>query len=1319
METSWPSPVPTYLHIYVPFEDNAIGIPSITSCVLLVLILYIIYSYQWEGIRFKKPNVSNFERILLFVVFSVTLLMSLLQTLLPADTELVWDTIPPICENSLIYMTSINNTLTCSLYKDLPGYCGKFDEAVWEECPCVCNKTSICGNQDFIDSEGFSCLYYDENPDECGPGDEMYECCACNMSDKNNHTWLDNRNKGCMAYSIVAIFCGAYDQPGEQSAWEACPTFCNKSDILGDSDWVDAFNRSCLFYQEEVSADGLHMKSGSFYCGLFDRDVPAYDACDVCDIGRECQPDKTWRNDLMLGCQSYSKDITFIAPNGGLYFQNCGVFDKTQSISSWEACPCYCNWTQELQGGKRYPGWTDINGQGCAFYVELRHWCGAFDHPEENFGSWPGDIQSVFDACPYICNRSEMHGNPTWKANSSGILSIEVTCFWFYPEILREYCDVLPGARENCDKCSPKKRGDIDDFIVFINWRNFLNLQIDVFVNVSCEYFDYRPTSCLDSDSASETCWACQGDFRRLNVSNYTFGRVQKDLCVRGTKITYYNYELNSSTCFSTANYYSSVVGIGWNSSVGYCSLHSLEEIPTLLTDSPTETSWGYETDIIWKVTTDTNNQSVECFIRSESMGFCTEPTFRGTPNAECDCNDGYPCIFGLMTICEVACEDSWGVLEISGPTSEVQCKCPSGICDSRAWTDWELGKMDAFYGTIYYLGNEDSNGWSGITNVKSQTCFTVECPDIITCFAKPSGRALSKASCNYYNFYNTFAVGFCGFFMLLISFTGLARRNTAENLNFCPKCRQDEEDSSSQEAETLTEIVKRLKWKNTKLRIEATRTVILQFIDYAVDIWCAVDYWEKDRLIVSLLIGSTILFQICTTTITKHPWKNGGCLVPGIFYYTGLGLVHECYQLWNLSEYTLDLHRMIFITTLTEDVPSVAINISEIVAGNYWPMLQTSSLLISMLVINKNFLQYLTFYHSKSLVITTGCSLLFIGPFIITDELIRVTAVFGFFLKADLIHGAALIAANLALSGFFGYFFSRHSSNRFGYFLTYTLTLPLSGVLGLYAVLLNEPNGNIFFVEYFTRLCLNVALFSISCWSEAVEMPQQLLFTIVLYINVIFFIGITATLSKEVLYTLSVPQNVLSMHHTDFRKGIFFLPGMSPKISQKAINIIHLGEGDCSQTSSDDVEVVDTETTKKHSIDPKKKIFFLPGKSSKIRQKGIDNILYGEGDCSQTPSDELVLVDSETTECVTGAHFTIAENESVKTEPESHESLVAKNMPKKAGDENLLSVDVTSSTTSSIQKVIHFLKKPKIHDSVVLQKSIELQTIEYSSSEE
>ena len=123
----------------------------------------------------------------------------------------------------------------------------------------------------------------------------------------------------------------------------------------------------------------------------------------------------------------------------------------------------------------------------------------------------------------------------------------------------------------------------------------------------------------------------------------------------------------------------------------------------------------------------------------------------------------------------------------------------------------------------------------------------------------------------------------------------------------------------------------------------------------------------------------------------------------------------------------------MVFIASLTEDVPSIAINLSEIILGNYWPLLQSLSLFTSMILVNKNFLSFLTFYHSRTLVITTGYSLLFIGTFTITDELLRVMAVFGFLLKADLIPGITMFAANLALGACFGWMFSKHSSHRLG----------------------------------------------------------------------------------------------------------------------------------------------------------------------------------------------------------------------------------------------------------------------------------------------
>jgi len=135
-------------------------------------------------------------------------------------------------------------------------------------------------------------------------------------------------------------------------------------------------------------------------------------------------------------------------------------------------------------------------------------------------------------------------------------------------------------------------------------------------------------------------------------------------------------------------------------------------------------------------------------------------------------------------------------------------------------------------------------------------------------------------------------------------------------------------------------------------------------------------------------------------------------------------------------------------------------------------------------------------------------------------------------------------------LSGCFARIFSRHSSHRVGYFLMYTLTLPLSGVLGLFALLLNEPNGNIFFVEYFTRLFLNVMLFSISCRGKGVERPQQDIFNVLLWTNVICFICIMGALSNRILDNSGTHQNVLSVHETHPSTGTLYLEGMAPRVS-------------------------------------------------------------------------------------------------------------------------------------------------------------------------
>jgi len=1089
-------------------EYSIIGISSITGyavTAICVLFVYTIYACGYEKFRLSNPGNSSFKSILIFVAASVTFLIVLhYQVRYPALETPCFD-----------------QSEQCRCLSSI--WC---NQSEFERCPCVCEKAKTCGNKDFTDENGRSCFWYDGYPEDC-TNEALYECCACSIPEENNHTWRDVNGRSCVYYKIYSIYCGGSDPSDEQTSWDACPTFCIKSDIIGDVNWVDTRGLSCIFYQEETwhivpQSDGrscnsdsnsfLILDSGSAFCGGFDGDIPAYTACKVCQVSRECQPDREWRTTTGLGCLSFGKNA-YIADFG---VSECGVDDKDSQMSSWDACPCFCNKTQKLLEGYSDPGWSYL-GRGCASYEMVPELCGSPTTGE------------AWDACP-ACNTSLFPGNITWRPSGYGSF---YNCLWFEND--PHMCWGLAGANENCDLCMSLGNGnDVIAYDVHMNEYPWLSSsQLDVYCWVSDYVFlwdvyswdVYSWYECTDIQF--QMCRRCRVDFSRLN--NSKFGRVEKDLCIRGVPIIYFRYNIIASDCFSFGQTYNTVVGIGWNTSASYCSLHSLKSIDT------------FEKD--WYSTTVPNNQPVDCFIRIETNGFCTEPTFRETPSPDCNCTDGYPCIFAYGSNCTVACEDSSGLTKLSGPTVEVVCKCQLGICGKRHLTDWELYVDGANHETIFYFGDESSNGWIG-TDLNALSCVHVDCQDFLGCLSNPTGIPLDNETCSYYNFYNTFAAGLGGFCILLISFTGLARRDNADNITLCLQCKKDFD-------ETILEQKERERQQNYFLRFKSLNQTILQVFDYGLDIWCAVDYWAKDRHVLSYLIAATIVFQICTTTITKHPWTEDEWVIPGIFYLTGFGLVHESFLCWNLNDSTLDLTRMVFISSLTEDVPSVAINISEIILGNYWPLLQSLSILTSMAFININFLKFLSFYHSRTLVITTGYSLLFIGAFTITDEIVRVVAVFGILLKADLIPGVALVAANLALGACFGWVFSKHSSHRLGYLLMYTLTLPLSGVLGLFALLLNEANGNIFIIEYFTRLCLNVGLFSISCWGEGVEKPQQDVFTIVLWMNVICFIGVMATLSKMILRKSRVHWNVLSMHEIDPNLGILYIPSMFPSVRE------------------------------------------------------------------------------------------------------------------------------------------------------------------------
>merc|ERR1712087_35967 len=129
------------------------------------------------------------------------------------------------------------------------------------------------------------------------------------------------------------------------------------------------------------------------------------------------------------------------------------------------------------------------------------------------------------------------------------------------------------------------------------------------------------------------------------------------------------------------------------------------------------------------------------------------------------------------------------------------------------------------------------------------------------------------------------------------------------------------------------------------------------------------------------------------------------------------------------------------------------------------------------------------------------------------------------------------------------------------------------------------------------------------------------------------------------------------------------------------------------------------------HHTDPRNGIFFLPGMSPKISQSNLDIILYGEGDCSQTPSENLGIVDTQSTESVVPISFLITKDENVKTEAESTESVRAIKFAI-AEEESSQSSVVSSSSMSRILKLADFTPKSQIQAGVVLTKCIELQTI-------
>jgi hypothetical protein len=88
----------------------------------------------------------------------------------------------------------------CAMYTDYPGTCGAgdTDTFVAGELCCACGGGSTAGQStcedtagDAVDSDGFGCIWYDNNPDDCGAfdsGDFVSGdvCCGCGGGDRDD-----------------------------------------------------------------------------------------------------------------------------------------------------------------------------------------------------------------------------------------------------------------------------------------------------------------------------------------------------------------------------------------------------------------------------------------------------------------------------------------------------------------------------------------------------------------------------------------------------------------------------------------------------------------------------------------------------------------------------------------------------------------------------------------------------------------------------------------------------------------------------------------------------------------------------------------------------------------------------------------------------------------------------------------------------------------------------------------------------------------------------------------------------------------------------
>merc|ERR1711971_705017 len=177
------------------------------------------------------------------------------------------------------------------------------------------------------------------------------------------------------------------------------------------------------------------------------------------------------------------------------------------------------------------------------------------------------------------------------------------------------------------------------------------------------------------------------------------------------------------------------------------------------------------------------------------------------------------------------------------------------------------------------------------------------------------------------------------------------------------------------------------------------------------------------------------------------------------------------------------------------------------------WPIVAT---LISLLSISKCFYTYLHKFERKNLMIWKMFALYSVPVLLFTDVIIRVSCGISWISMTHFVSLPMVLLLNWSISCVFAAFLADSKPKIF--FFIYALTMPITCATSLMTLLLNLPDGWIFFLEYLLRITANIAFFSLTCWDQRIEKPLNWLVMGTLVINALAWIVLCWGISGEFL---------------------------------------------------------------------------------------------------------------------------------------------------------------------------------------------------------